>query len=151
MKNIFVGAVLAVAAMGLTACSSDDDNNVSQDPMVGDWKAYELSYSFVNPATGELMTNTHPFSHEMISEGCDVDELDLKANNIADLEIESKIDGTCVESHIAGTWNATTITILGETSAREVISVSATELVLKYPMTFTQFGTTDVTVKFSKS
>ena len=145
MKNIFVGAALAVAALGFTACSSDDDNNV-ESPMVGDWKAETLSY--VRPDTGETMT--HPFSHELISEGCDVDELELKANNIADLEIESKVDEACVESHIAGTWTDTIITILGETTPREVISVSSTELVLKYNMTI-GFGTTDVTVKYSKS
>lgn len=142
MKNIFVTATLVVIAFGFTACSSDDDNNVAQSPMVGEWKAQTVSY--VRPDTGETMT--HDFS--MITNGCDVDDLELRADNVADLERESG-EG-CLESHTAGTWNETSVTIVGEELAREVISVTATELTLKYNMTW-GYGTTDVTVKYSKS
>lgn len=144
MKNIFVAAALTVAALGFTACSSDDDNNVAQSPMVGEWKAQTVSY--VRPDTGEIMT--HDFS--MITNGCDVDELELRANNVADLEIESKVNDVCVEAHKPGTWSDAKVTIEGEELSREVISITATELVLKYNMTW-GYGTTDVTVKYVRS
>lgn len=151
-KKVLFASAVVVAGLGFTACSSDDDNpTVEANPLVGEWKAETISYDFVNPQTGETMTNTHPFSHPMISEGCDVDELELRANNVADLEIESKVDNACVESHIAGTWNDTSVTIEGETPAREVVSVTATELKLKYMMTFPAFGTTEVTVTYLRS
>lgn len=143
MRKVFVLATLAVASLGFTACNSDDDNTTT-NPMIGEWKAQTLSY--VRPDNGQTMT--HDFS--LITGGCDVDELELRQNNTADLEREGKIDEVCVESHTAGTWNENSVTIEGETAPREVISVSATELVLKYNMTW-QFGNTDVTVKYTKS
>lgn len=143
-KKVLFASAIVVAGLGFTACSSDDDNTVETNAMVGEWKAQTVSY--VRPDTGQTMT--HDFS--MITGGCDVDELELRSNNVADLEIESKVAENCVESHIAGTWNDTSVTIAGEEAAREVVSVSATELVLKYEMTW-GYGTTEVTVNYKKS
>lgn len=143
-KKVLLTSAVLVAGLGFTACSSDDDNNTTPNPLLGDWKAQTVSY--VRPDTGETMT--HDFA--MITNGCDVDELELKADNIADLETESKIDGVCVEAHAPGTWNENSVTILGETAPRQIVSVSGTELLLKYMMTY-QFGTTEVTVKYSRS
>lgn len=143
MRKIFVLTALSAISFGFTACSSDDDNP-SQNPMVGDWKAQTVSY--VRPDTGETMT--HDFA--LITNGCDVDELELRQNNVADLERENKVESVCVENHTAGTWNETSVSIEGEEASREVVSVTSTELLLKYTMTY-QFGTTEVTVKYSKS
>lgn len=146
MKKFFVTAAVVVAGFGFTACSSDDDNSQADNNLrVGDWKAVELSY--IRPDTGE--THTLPFS--MITGGCDVDDLELRQNNTVDLETESKVDEVCVEAHIAGSWNDTSVTVEGEETAREIISVTSTELVLKYTMTYGGFGTTEVTVRYIKS
>lgn len=142
-KKVLFASAVVVAGLGFTACSSDDDNpTVEANPLVGEWKAQTVSY--VRPDTNETMT--HDFS--MITGGCDVDDLELRADKVADLERESG-EG-CPETHTPGTWNDEEISIEGEEKSREIISVSATELVLKYNMTW-GYGTTDVTVKYAKS
>jgi len=141
MKKIFIALALIAAGSGFTSCSSDDDQGSA---MLGDWKAVEFTYQI--PDSDE----THTFPFNMITNGCDVDELDLEANNTADLETEAKVNETCVESHTTGTWNETSVTINGEENPREVISVTNTELKLKYVMTYENFGTTEVTVKYTK-
>lgn len=149
-RKILFASACVIAGLGFTACSSDDDNNPTLETnlLVGDWKATELSYTFTIPG-GEPQTHTFPFSQ--ITDGCDVDELELRANNSADLETENKVDEVCVESHTAGTWNDTSVTIEGEEAAREVISVDATKLVLKYMMNYGNYGSTAVTVSYSRS
>lgn len=149
-KKVLFASAVVVAGLGFTACSSDDDNNpvIDANLRVGEWKAVELSYSFTIPG-GEPQTHTFPFS--TITNGCDVDELELRANNSVDLETESKVGEVCTEAHIAGTWTDTAITVQGEETPREVVSVTASELVLKYMMEYGNYGTTEVTVKYTRS
>ncbi len=143
MKKIIFASILA--GMVFTSCSSDDDSgNGNNSPMVGDWKAVDITYTI--PGMGD---HTVPFN--AITQGCDVDELDLNANNSANLETEAKNGEVCVETNTAGTWNDTTVSINGETEPRQVISVSNTELVLKYEMEYQPYGTTLVSVKYVKS
>ncbi len=143
MKKIVFASFLA--GMLITSCSSDDDSgNGNNNPMVGDWKATEITYTI--PGMGD-----HTVAFSSITQGCDVDELGLKANNTVELETEAKINEVCVESTTTGTWNDTTVNINGETETRQVISVSNTELVLRYEMTYPQYGTTMISVKYVKS
>ncbi len=144
MKKIFLASALFIGGLAFFSCSSDDDSGTgSNNPMVGEWTAVNITYEI--PGMG---THTVPFS--AITDGCDVDELELKADNSADLETEAKVDGVCVESHSAGTWNDNSVTITGEENPRSVVSVSNSELQLKYVMTYEGYGTTEVVVSYSK-
>lgn len=143
MRKIVFASFLA--GMVITSCNSDDDSgNGNNNPMVGDWKATEITYTI--PGMGD-----HTVAFSSITQGCDVDELELKANNTVELETEAKVDGLCVEFTITGTWNEDTVTVNGETEPRQVESVNNSELVLKYEMTYPQYGTTMVSVKYVKS
>lgn len=143
MKKILLASFLV--GMVFTSCSSDDDSGSSNNnPRVGDWKATEITYTI--PGMGD-----HTVAFSSITQGCDVDELFLKANNTVELETEAKTNEVCVESIITGTWNDTTVSINGESEPRQVISVTNTELVLRYEMTYPQYGTTMVSVKYVKS
>lgn len=144
MKKIFVAAAIIVAAFGFTSCNEDDDNPVNDSLMVGDWKALEFTYQV--PGSDE----THTFSFSMITDGCDVDELDLSADNTADLEMETKENEECVEVHTPGTWDETSVMINGEETPREVASVTVTELKLKYAMSYQNFGTVEITVTYTR-
>lgn len=145
MKKFFVASIVGLSSLGFIACSSDDDSTpTNNDPMVGSWKATDLTYTV--PVIG---THTVPFS--ATTDGCDVDELELKANNTIDLERESKVNEVCTETHTGGSWNATTVTVEGETEPREVVSATPNAIELKYEMTFGTYGTTYVTVKYVRS
>lgn len=149
MKKIFFVCALAVAGFGLTACSSDDDSNngtVNTSPMVGEWKAVELSYT-MNPNDPN---STHTFPFVVVSQGCDVDELDLKPNYSAELEVENKVDDVCTEKKYFGSWDEEKITLDGINN-KDVVSVSQNELVLKYVMDYGNYGTIEVTVKYVRS
>lgn len=143
MKKFALALGLLVSSFGFIACSSDDDATpVDNNPMVGDWKAVDLSYTMPN---GE----THTFPFASITGGCDVDEIELRANNSAELEIENKVEDVCTEQHISGTWNDEVITFDG-VNPKYVVSVDATTLVLKYEMTYGNFGTIEVTVSYAR-
>lgn len=144
MKKIFLVPVLIMGGLGIFSCNSDDDSGSDNNsPMVGEWKAVDLTYEI--PGMG-----SHTVLFSQITNGCDVDELELRADNSVDLETESNVDGVCEESHTAGTWNETSVTISGEENPREVVSVTNTELQLKYVMTYANYGTTEVTVRYEK-
>lgn len=142
MKKLIFASILGLASFGFVACSSDDDSStpINTDPMVGDWKAVELSYSIPNGPS-----HTFPFS--AITAGCDVDEIELRANNSADVEVENKVNEVCAEVHHVGTWNNEVISVEG-LNDKQVVSVDANQLVLKYWMTYSTYGDLEVTVKY---
>jgi hypothetical protein len=143
MKKLLFASILGLSSLGFVACSSDDDSTpVNADPMVGEWKAVELSYTIPNGPT-----HTFPFS--AITNGCDVDDIELRANNSADVEVENKVNDVCTEQHYTGTWNNEVVNVEG-LNPKQVVSVDANQLVLKYWMTYGTYGDIEVTVKYNR-
>lgn len=143
MKKFFVASIVGLSSLGFIACSSDDDSTpTNNDPMVASWKAAELSYTIPNGPS-----HTFPFS--AITQGCDVDEIELRANNSAEVEVENKVNDVCTEQHYVGTWTNEVITLDG-INPKQVVSVEANKLVLKYWMTYGSYGDIEVTVSYTR-
>ena len=144
MKKLMIASILGLSSLGLVACSSDDDStpNGNNNPMVGEWKAQTLSYTIPNGPT-------HEFPFTAITDGCDVDDIELRANNSAELEVESKVNEVCTEAHYQGSWTEEVVTFADQ-NPKHVVSVSGNELVLKYEMTYGSYGDIEVTVKYAK-
>ena len=142
MKKIFFIAALAVVGLGATACSSDDDA-AAVNPLVGTWKAETLTYTFGG------QTNTHPYDHPMFKEGCATDYLTLNENQSASLKENNKnTEDVCVDETANGVWTEDVITLEGM-DVRNIESVTNSNLVLVYPLTF-MGQTLDITVSYSK-
>ncbi|MBW3518541.1 hypothetical protein [Flavobacterium sp. NKUCC04_CG] len=149
MKKLIYMSTLVLAALTINSCSSSDDNNIPNpiDPepsnkLIGKWEATNLTYTY--PAG----TNTHPFA--TIKEGCAVDIIELLPLKVGTVKVENKVGQNCEGSTDVVAWNDETISVVGEETKRTIISVNDTELVLKYKMNYPKFGTTDVTVSYTR-
>lgn len=135
---------MAVIGFGATACSSDDDNPTEVNARVGVWEADKLTYTFGD------QTNTHDYDHPMFKQGCVTDYLTLDENKSASLKENNKNESdVCVDEIKTGMWNQNSVTLQGEEQAREILSVSANEMTLKYPLNF-MGQTLEVIVTYKK-
>lgn len=173
MKRLFIVAAFLMSGAAFVSCSSDDStvsvevpvtpptsDTVTPEPepepepeptsnMVGVWKAETLSYSFTIPGQPE-QTHEFPFDHASLKQGCGTDYLTVLQGTTVSLKQNNKnTAGACEDVTLGGTWTESSITISGESEPREVISVNANQLVLKYSMTYSG-RTTDVNVTYSK-
>jgi len=157
MRKIFFVAALAFAGLNFVACGSDDSsapttdnpNPQPENALIGTWKATNLSYSFTIPGQDE-QKHEFAFDDVRLKQGCATDYLTIAKEATASLKENNKNEaGACVDVVHPATWTDTTVTVHGETKARQVVSVSKTELVLKYEMTFNN-RSTDVNVKYVK-
>ena len=169
MKRLFIISVFLMSGAAIISCSNDDStinvevpvtppttDTVTPEPepqpiskMVGVWKAETLSYSFTIPGQPE-QTHEFPFDHASLKQGCGTDYLTILQGTTVSLKQNNKnTAGACEDVTLGGTWTESSITINGESAPREVISVNANQLVLKYSMTYSG-RTTDVNVTYSK-
>lgn len=140
MTNKWVAIVLVVTGTLFTACSKDDTNKTEVNPLIGEWKAETLTYTYG-------VTNTHPFNDPYFKKGCATDYITLNASNTASLIENNKVEEECVNQEFTGVWTNETITL--KEANREIISVNSNELVLVYDLSF-MGGTLPVTVKYSR-
>ena len=142
MKKILLAAFLGTAVL-LTSCNSDDNTIVTpiKSDLEGTWEAKTFKYTMPDG-------QEHEFEFSRIKQGCAVDILTLTADKKAVLKEENKVNEACEPSTTNGTYTAAQITF-GE-NVREVISVNASDLVLKYEMMYGGFGTADVVVTYGK-
>lgn len=169
MKRLFIISAFLMSGAAIISCSSDDStvsvevpvtpptsDTVTPEPepqpiskMVGVWRAETLSYSFTIPGQPE-QTHEFPFDHASLKQGCGTDYLTVLQGTTVSLKQNNKnTAGACEDVLLGGTWTETSITISGESAPREVVSVNANQLVLKYSMTYSG-RTTDVNVTYSK-
>ncbi|WP_430612864.1 hypothetical protein [Flavobacterium sp. JP2137] len=141
MKKLIYLSTLALAALTINSCSSDDDS--TKNPLVGTWEATTLSYTYV-----EGMTNTHPFSQ--ITAGCAVDVIELTEQHVGTVKAEEKVEQNCQATTAVATWSDSSIQVVGEATERAILAVDDKQMTLKYLMTYPKFGTIDVIVVYTR-
>ncbi len=143
MKKKNLLAVFLLTTAGIFSSCNDDDNT-SAPKLEGTWKAETLSYDIPGVHSGSF-----PFNDPYIKQGCATDYLTISAGGIAELKENNKNGEDCEDEILSGTWTEETVTISGETTPRQISSISNEELVLIYPFTF-MGQQTDVTVTYSR-
>lgn len=120
-KNLFYPLALFALLLTIISCNSDDDNNSSNDPIIGNWDVIELGYSYEDVVTGD--------TGEEVFEGtiCNPNPtMTFSANGNATLtdmsfDVDTEDNTTCeVLGTLNGDWielnnNIYAITFKGET------------------------------------
>lgn len=146
-KNLFA-VLFVLAAAVFTACGSDDsgsgsnnngnnddnptvDDNTPSNPhlMEGEWKAETFTF--------EILGTTYGPENFTVIDGCATDYLTILSAGVVELAENNKnAENECVDTTKTGSWTEQTVTISGEDSPREVISVNETTLTLQYTVTW---------------